>query len=183
VGCKCIDFLRVPERWNAVKPHHQENRTPSKIIPRVLSTMLKISIAATLLTLIASTIADFFISNSTVCHGVPTACPRGAQVITASSTKYNCGALVPAQDNAYLHNGTMGPFGDWQLWAKNICDSGTLSLLRRVEDDGYDVVDGEGNAMGECSEVTDVRTAVCDLWITGIVFRTVYRCSSPICGA
>ena len=144
--------------------------------------MFKISITTALLTLIASTTADFFISNSTVCQGVPTTCPHGAQVITATSTEYNCDALVPAQDNAYLRNGTMGPFGGWQLWADNICDSGRLSLLRRAEDDGYDVVDESGNDMGECTEALDVSAAACDLWITGIMIRSVYWCSSPICG-
>jgi hypothetical protein len=135
-----------------------------------------------LLSLITTATADFFISNTTVCQGLPRNCPRGAQVITSASSNYSCDALVPAQDNAYLRNGTIGPFGDWNLWTPNVCDFGKLKFLRKWEGNGYDVQDEAGNAQGECTEAEDELIQTCDLWIIALMFRTMYRCSSPVCG-
>ena len=133
------------------------------------------------LSLITTTTADFFISNTTVCQGLPRNCPRGAQVITSASSDYSCDDLVPAQDNAYLRNGTVGPNGDWNLWTQSVCDFGKLKFLRKWEGDGYDVQDEDGNAQGECTEAEDVMIQTCDLWVTAVMFRTMYRCSSPVC--
>ena len=146
--------------------------------------MLLAKLLLLLLPFALPTTADFFISNTTVCHGMPMHCPHGAQVITAGANiGYTCDGLITAQDNASLRNGTMGPFGSTNLWADNICGSGRLNFIKQLDAPGYDVQDEAGNAQGECIEAEDELVKNCDLWVTNVLFRSLYRCTSPICKA
>ena len=129
--------------------------------------------------------ADFIISNSTVCQGVPVNCPRGAQVVSSANlTQYTCGNLVPAQDNSYLRNGTIGPFGSWNIVTHNVCGHSTLKLDKKPDGSGYDVKGEEGQGLGECREVErvgDVMGKSCDLWLTSVTFRTAFFCETSVC--
>jgi hypothetical protein len=137
------------------------------------------------LALTSSATADFLISNSTTCQGIPTHCIPGAQVITsANNTDYTCSNLVSAQDNTYLRNGTIGHFGDWHLWSSNVCGHSTLKFEKKADGDGYYVKGEEGASLGTCrsvEKVADVMGRTCDLWVTMVTFRTAFVCESTVC--
>lgn len=136
----------------------------------------------TLLALLSLTAADFIVSNTAVCQGLPTHCPAGAQVVSAAETEYSCDKLIPAQHNAYLRNGTMGPYGDWNIYAVNICRRPVLNFGRRWDGDGYDIVDDNGNDLGHCRLEQDFGRVACDRWwVVQVMFESLYWCSSPVC--
>ncbi|WPH01684.1 Hypothetical protein R9X50_00453600 [Acrodontium crateriforme] len=77
------------------------------------------------------TSADFFLSNTTVCMGAFPIDNCYAGVIVLSGTDYNktytCNDLWHAQDNAYITQGTAGPFGSWELESSHgVCGSRNL---------------------------------------------------------
>lgn len=136
-----------------------------------------ISILLALLYYVSVTTADFLISNSTLCFGVPKNCVRGAQVITG--TAYTCSHLLPAQDSSYIVNGTIGPHGEANLYVKDVCGAGGMNLQKDGE--GYFVTDGSGKTVADCSLLATSTTRACNEFVGTVGFRSVYTCTSSLC--
>lgn len=159
----------------------------SNLLPHLLTT--------TLLTSTAS--ADFFVSNTSVCMGARpffSQCTRGVKVLsnisnnTADPSPFSCSHLIHAEDNNYIHNGTMAPVrGDpYPSSVGGVCGSGQLNFVRDWESGEYVVNDVQGNVVGNCvaeKNVTDPEMHVrCSQWVGMLYFATAFKCKSWICG-
>ncbi|GIZ41957.1 hypothetical protein CKM354_000524000 [Cercospora kikuchii] len=153
--------------------------------------------AAALLTFIFATpiAADFFVSNTSVCMGAfpLKRCARGPKVLsnisnTTKEAPYTCSHLIHAEDNNYIHNGTMAPFtGDlFVSSAAGICGSGQLDFVKVGNDGGYTVNDKDGAHVGDCvpeKNITKPEWEVrCNQWVGMLFFATAFKCTSSVCG-
>lgn len=107
---------------------------------------------------------------------------------TADPSPFSCSHLIHAEDNNYIHNGTMAPVrGDpYPSSVGGVCGSGQLNFVRDWESGEYVVNDLQGNVVGNCvaeKNVTDPEMHVrCSQWVGMLYFATAFKCKSWICG-
>ena len=150
-------------------------------MPRLHSTLALLT--TILFTLLSLGTADFLISNTTTCLHL-SSCHHGAQILTSTSpSTYTCSYLHPAQDQHHIANGTLGPLGDDFVFANSApCgDNERLHFVRHSDDADYEVLDNGGNHMGDCVE-DESLSENCDVVVGWYSFRSMYRCSTSICG-
>jgi hypothetical protein len=130
--------------------------------------------------------ADFFLSNSTICMGAfpMQGCRSGPNVFSGVSnvTDFTCNKLMHAMDYSYVHNGTAGPTGTPNLYAKNVCGAGDLVLSKQYDtsgkDAGYVAKDASGKQVATCQLDPSQFTKHCPVWIGAFFFETEYMCKS-----
>ena len=166
---------------------------------------MRTSVLPVLATILASASADFYVSNTTVCMGAGpflSHCTRGVNVLTniSNGTKdeapFTCSNLIHAEDNNYIHNGTMAPVNGslYVSSANGVCGSGQLNFEKDWHGiDGviggpghaYIVTDKDGKHVGDCvpemNATAPARHTQCNQWVGVLYFATAFRCNSTIC--
>ncbi|USW48967.1 hypothetical protein Slin15195_G022860 [Septoria linicola] len=157
---------------------------------------MRLSSLAVLTAYLSSASADFFVSNTSVCMGafLISHCTHGVKVLSnvANDTKeapYTCDHLVHAEDNNYIHNGTMTPFlgDDFVSSASGICGSGQLDFIKdpASREGAYIVNDKEGKHVGDCVPEKNASAPAiqqrCNQWIGMLFFASAFKCTSSVC--
>ena len=138
---------------------------------------------AALLALTASVSADFYLSNSTTCMGAfpVSQCYHGPVVFSGLSniTDYTCPKLLKAHDNFYIWNGTAGPTGSPELFARKSCGL-DYEMHFVKEGQQYKGQDGSGKEVATCDVASEALVTRCPEWIGTVFFETEYLCKSDI---
>jgi hypothetical protein len=143
---------------------------------------MRASIVASITALATTAFADFFLANSSICFGAfPLEhCTIGPNVLTGISneTDFVCPKLMHAEDNAYMWNGTAGPFGSPNLYSNNPCNNaGNLHFIK--DGNGYFAEDASGSTIADCIEDNSFNKS-CSVWIGAYFFEVAYKCTSRL---
>ena len=127
--------------------------------------------------------ADFLLSNTTVCMGAfpVSKCYNGVTVLSGTdyNASYTCPHLWNAENDAYITDGTAGPFGSMTLDSEDgICGSGKLHFVKDKE--SYFVEDKDGNHVGDCVRDASSKRQCSELFGARL-FESMFRCTSSVC--